>query len=346
MNGFAVRRALVTGGAGFIGTNLADRLATAGVEVTIVDNLSRWGAARNRDWLLKRHGNLVFLEGDLRDWETANLAARDQQVIYHLAGQTAVTTSVVNPRQDFEDNVVGTFNLLEAARTVARDPVFIYASTNKVYGALDSVQIIEGEDRYAYADLPFGVPESQPLDFHSPYGCSKGAADQYVRDYSRTFGLRSVVFRQSCIYGPHQMGVEDQGWVAWFVIATILGRPITIYGNGKQVRDVLYIDDLLDAYDRAIEKIDVAGGQIYNLGGGPEKTLAIWRDFGPLLSEVLGHPVDVARFADARIGDQEVFIADIRKAERELGWHPRIAPGKGIRQLVAWVQTNLDSIRD
>lgn len=340
------RRALVTGGAGFIGSSLADLLATSGSQVTLVDNLSRWGSRRNLAWLRERHGQgLHFIEGDLRDPETAQLAARDQEVIYHLAGQTAVTTSVADPRQDFGANAVGTFNLLEGARAAASDPIFLYSSTNKVYGALEDVPLVKDADRYAYASQPFGIAESQPLDFHSPYGCSKGAADQYVRDYSRTYGLRSVVFRQSCIYGPRQMGVEDQGWVAWFVIAAITGRPITVYGDGKQVRDLLYIDDLLLAYEAAVRQIDVARGQVYNLGGGPDNALAIWRDFGPLLGELLGHPVEPAGYADWRIGDQLVFVSDIRKAEQELGWHPQVGPRAGIGRLVDWVSENLDLFR-
>jgi CDP-paratose 2-epimerase len=194
--------------------------------------------------------------------------------------------------------------------------------------------------RYVLPDYPHGVSEARPLDFHSPYGCSKGAADQYVRDYARIYGLRTVVFRQSCIYGPRQMGVEDQGWVAWFIIAALTGKPINIYGNGKQVRDLLYVDDLVRAFQTATARIDVAAGEVYNLGGGPQNALSVWCEFGPLLTELIGETVGPARFSDWRPGDQPVFIADIRKAERELGWTPQTSVREGITRLVAWVKDN------
>ena len=216
------------------------------------------------------------------------LGTRNADVIVHLAGQVAVTTSVTDPRQDFESNALGTFNALEAARLSGANPIFLYASTNKVYGGMEDVPIVEDATRWRYANLPYGCPETQPLDFHSPYGCSKGTGDQYVRDYARIYGLRSVVFRQSCIYGPRQFGVEDQGWLAWMTIAAVTGRQITIYGDGKQVRDVLHVEDLLNAYDLAVEKIDTAAGQIYNLGGGTSNVLAVWTEFGPMLEKLLG----------------------------------------------------------
>jgi CDP-paratose 2-epimerase len=262
--------------------------------------------------------------------------------VVHCAGQTAVTTSVVDPRPDFESNALGTFNSLEAAREVGDDPIFFYTSTNKVYGGMDDVPTVMRNGRYEFEQLPEGVSELQPLDFHSPYGCSKGAADQYVRDYQRIYGLRSVVFRQSCIYGPRQMGVEDQGWVAWFVIAAFLGRPITIYGDGKQVRDVLHIDDLVRAFDLAIKHIDRTSGQVYNIGGGPQNTLAIWTEFQPLLEELLGRPVEPSTYADWRPGDQPVFVSDIRKAERDFGWRPAVSPKDGIDELFEWVKSNSD----
>ena len=236
------RNYLVTGGAGFIGSNFVHRLLQRGENVTIYDNLSRAGAPKNLAWLEQTFGKDAFrlIVGDIRDANSLAQTARGMDVIAHLAGQVAVTTSVIDPRQDFEANALGTFNALEAARLSGSDPVFLYASTNKVYGGMEDVPIVEDATRWRYADLPFGCPESQPLDFHSPYGCSKGTGDQYVRDYARIYGLRSVVFRQSCIYGPRQFGVEDQGWVAWMTIAAVTGRPITIYGDGKQVRDVLH----------------------------------------------------------------------------------------------------------
>ena len=218
-------------------------------------------------------------------------------------------------------------------------PVILYASTNKVYGGMDDVKVVEEATRWRYADLPLGCPETQPLDFHSPYGCSKGTGDQYVRDYARIYDLPTVVLRQSCIYGPRQFGVEDQGWVAWMMIAAVTGRPLTIYGDGKQIRDVLHVDDLLNAYDSAIAKIDTLQGQVYNLGGGPENTMSIWTEFGPLLEKLLGRPVPVVR-GDWRPGDQKVFVADIRKAGRELGWKPEVGVEQGVGMLFEWVRKN------
>jgi CDP-paratose 2-epimerase len=256
-----------------------------------------------------------------------------------LAGQVAVTTSVTDPRHDFESNALGTFNALEAARLSERSPLFIYASTNKVYGGMEDVPIVEQGTRWRYADLELGCTEQQPLDFHSPYGCSKGAGDQYVRDYARIYDLPTVVMRQSCIYGPRQFGVEDQGWLAWMIIAAVTGKPITIYGDGKQVRDVLHVYDLLDAYDAALGKMDTARGQVYNLGGGTRNVLAVWSEFGPLLEKLLGRKISVAR-ADWRPGDQRVFYADFSKAKRDLGWEPRIDLEDGIERLYKWVNEN------
>jgi CDP-paratose 2-epimerase len=280
-----------------------------------------------------------LIVGDLRDAALLAESARDADVIVHLAGQVAVTTSVVNPRDDFEVNALGTFNALEAARQSKKDPVFLYSSTNKVYGGMEDVELIEEATRWRYKDLVQGASESQPLDFHSPYGCSKGTGDQYVRDYARIYGLRSVVFRQSCIYGPRQFGVEDQGWLAWMAIAAVTGKQITIYGDGKQVRDVLHVADLLNGYDAAIEKIDHAKGEVYNMGGGPRNVLAVWTEFGPILERLLGKNIEVAR-SDWRPGDQRVFYADTSKAKRELGWEPRIDLEEGIEMLFDWVKAN------
>lgn len=332
---------LVTGGAGFIGSNLVHRLLGEGHRVTIFDNLSRAGGQSNIEWLRATHGPASFrlVRGDLKDFEALLRASEGAERIYHLAGQVAVTTSVRDPRTDFEDNALGTFNALEAARAVGDNPIFIYSSTNKVYGGMETVRIIEGPTRHRYADLPHGVSENQPLDFHSPYGCAKGAGDQYVRDYHRIYGLRSVVMRQGCVYGYRQFGIEDQGWVAWFIIAALKGRPITIYGDGKQVRDVLFIDDLLDVYEAAVQRIDCAAGQVYNIGGGPDNTMSIWAEFGPLLEELLGRPIPVS-YSDWRPGDQLVYISDIRKAERELGWRPRVGMREGITRLFEWIREN------
>jgi len=335
-------RILITGGAGFIGCNLAEACIRAGHRVQLFDNLSRRGSAANLAWLHSIFGEagFEFVQGDIRDYRAIEAATEGAEAVYHLAAQTAVTTSVTDPRPDFEINALGTFNVLEAARSAAHDPIFIFSSTNKVYGGMEDAPAQELAARYVLPDYPHGVSEERPLDFHSPYGCSKGAADQYVRDYSRIYGLRSVVFRQSCIYGQRQMGVEDQGWVAWFVIAAVTGRPITIYGNGKQVRDLLHVDDLVRAFQTATERIETTAGQVYNLGGGPDNTLAIWTEFGPLLSELLGKPVVPAGFSDWRPGDQPVFVADIDKARRQFGWAPRVGVREGITRLFAWVQAN------
>jgi CDP-paratose 2-epimerase len=335
------RNYLITGGGGFIGSNYVHRLVQRGENVTVYDNLSRAGAPRNIAWLEETFGKNAFklIVGDVRNAEGIAEAAKEADVIAHLAGQVAVTTSVLNPRDDFESNALGTFNALEAARLSGRDPIFLYSSTNKVYGGMDEVKLREDSTRWLYADLEYGCAENQPLDFHSPYGVSKGAGDQYVRDYSRIYGLRSVVFRQSCIYGPRQFGVEDQGWLAWMMIATVTGKKITVYGDGKQVRDVLHVNDLLNAYDAAIEKIDVAKGQVYNMGGGTRNVLAVWAEFGPILERLFGRPIEVEH-GDWRPGDQKVFYADSRKAKRELGWEPRIDLEEGIETLFEWVQAN------
>lgn len=332
---------LVTGGAGFIGSNYVSRLIERGEKVTIYDNLSRAGAPRNLKWLTETYGTPAFklVEGDVRDGALLAETAKDADVIVHLAAQVAVTTSVTDPRNDFEINALGTFNVVEAARLSGGNPAVIYASTNKVYGGMDDVEVVEGETRWGYKDLPFGAPETQPLDFHSPYGCSKGAGDQYVRDYARIYDLRSVVLRQSCIYGPRQFGVEDQGWVAWFIIAAVTGKSMSIYGDGKQVRDLLHVYDLLDAYDAAIQKIDTIKGDIFNIGGGPENVLSVWSEFGPMLEKLLGRTIPVAR-GDWRPGDQKVFVADIRKAEETLGWTPKYNVEAGIKQLFDWVNAN------
>jgi CDP-paratose 2-epimerase len=339
-------KVFITGGAGFIGANLANYHLGRGDKVVLYDNLSRRGGVCNLEWLWRHHGERFgFIHGDIRDFNALRDALpTDTSRVYHMAGQVAVTTSIVDARQDFEINALGTFNVLEAVRRVAPDATLFYASTNKVYGGMEETATVENETRYRYRDDPYaayGISEDYPLDFHSPYGCSKGCGDQYVRDYARIYGLKTVVMRQSCIYGPRQLGVEDQGWVAHFCIAARYGRPITIYGDGKQVRDVLWVDDLIAAYEAAAERIDVAAGQIYNLGGGPNETLSVWAEFGPLLARLAGQEIPV-RYADWRAGDQPVYISDIRKAERELGWRPRVGVAEGIERLWAWVGSHPD----
>jgi CDP-paratose 2-epimerase len=333
----------ITGGAGFIGCNSVDHFLRRGQPVTIYDNLSRKGGRANLEWLHERHGGerLCFIEADIRDYDrlAAAIETAAPDVVLHLASQVAVTQSVIDPREDFEINALGTFNVVEAVRRHAPAAALLYASTNKVYGGMEGVSIVRVGRRYAYADYPHGIPESFPLDFHSPYGCSKGAGDQYVHDYARIYGLRTLALRQSCIYGQRQFGVEDQGWVAHFVIATVLERPIAIYGDGMQVRDVLHIDDLVAAYQAGIDRIDEVRGEVFNLGGGPENTLSVWAEFGPLLEELAGRPVPV-NYGPWRPGDQRVFVADVRLAAERLGWWPRVSPSEGIRRLYEWVAAN------
>jgi CDP-paratose 2-epimerase len=339
---FVTKKILITGGAGFIGSNLADHFIQKGHSVIIFDNLSRKGVSYNLDWLKKRHGTgFAFIQGDVRDEKAVLKAAEGIQVIYHTAGQTAVTTSMTYPRQDFETNVIGAFNVLEAARLVGDDPILIYTSTNKVYGGMEDVQILEKDTRYEYLNLPYGIDESRPLDFHSPYGCSKGSADQYVHDYARIYGLKTVVFRMSAIYGPHQFGMEDQAWVAYFVIALIKDWPLTIYGDGKQVRDILYINDLVRAFELATQKIQVTAGQIYNIGGGSENTISIWAEFSRILDQILGRKVHAANFREWRPGDQKIYISDIRKATQDFGWHPVIGINQGLENIARWIRDHI-----
>lgn len=335
------KKFLVTGGAGFIGSNYVNRLLVRGENVIVYDNLSRVGALKNLDWLYREHGSHSFqlVVGDVRDSALLSSVVREADIILHLASQVAVTSSVTDPRQDFDINALGTFNVLEAARLSGKRPIILYASTNKVYGGMGATAVSEAETRYCYADLPHGVPETMPLDFHSPYGCSKGAGDQYTRDYFRIYDLPTVVFRQSCIYGPRQFGVEDQGWVAWFIIAALSGRPITIYGDGKQVRDLLYVDDLLHVYDAALERIDIAAGQVYNIGGGPDNTISVWRELQPILEARIEMSL-VTRSSDWRPGDQRVYISDNRKAQVDLDWQPKIGVEEGVHKLIEWAKEN------
>lgn len=338
-------RTLITGGAGFIGINLAKKILETGEDVVVVDNFFRPGTLQNIKWLEEQQfaGKLSVISLDVRiDWKRLKEIIDDYQIdaVYHLAGQVAVTTSVVNPREDFEINALGTFNVLEAIRLSERKPLIIYTSTNKVFGGMEDIEIVEREKDYIYKDFPLGIPESRTLDFHSPYGCSKGAADQYVHDYGRIYGLKTVVFRQSAIYGLRQMGVEDQGWVAWFTIAAVCNKKITIYGNGKQVRDVLFIDDLVNAFQLATGNIHKTAGKIFNVGGGPNFKMSLLECLG-MLEELLGKKIDLT-FDNWRPGDQPVYISDIRKAKETFGWEPQIGPQEGVRRLFEWVQANTD----
>lgn len=336
----ATRTAVITGGAGFIGVNAAEAFIHDGWHVIVFDNLSRKGTDLNLRYLRQKYpSQSEFILGDVRyDYYSLLHTIGRAELVLHLAAQVAVTTSIVRPVEDFEINAHGTFNVLEAVRESGNKPTVIYSSTNKVYGAMPGVVVVKGATRYSFRDLPDGVSEEYPLDFHSPYGCSKGAADQYVHDYGRIYGIPTVVFRQSCIYGQRQFGVEDQGWVAWFLIAALLERPITIYGDGLQVRDLLHVNDLVAAYRCAASDSGRSAGRIFNMGGGPQRTLS--------LAELLAHLQKRLKktirvgYADTRPGDQPVFVADIRKVERELGWRPTIEVLPGIEMLIEWIEQN------
>jgi len=328
---------LITGGAGFIGCNLAAHFTRAGHAVTVFDNFSRRGSESNLAWLREQFGQGVrVVRGDVRDAAAIAQAVQGQNAILHLAAQVAVTTSVTNPREDFEINALGTFNTLEAARASGLNPAFVYTSTNKVYGGMETERVRDTGSRYEFEDLPGGVPETYPLDFHSPYGCSKGTGDQYVRDYHRIYGLPTVVFRQSCIYGLRQFGVEDQGWLAYFTIRAVTQRSFNIYGDGKQVRDVLFIDDLVRAFEMALGRLERTAGQVYNIGGGPASQLSVWRETGPILEKLAGRPIPVT-YGDWRPGDQRIYVSDISKAKAHFGWEPQVAPAEGLKRLWQWV---------
>lgn len=341
------QKIFITGGAGFIGVNAAADALQRGHEVVIFDDLSRRGALVNLRWL-QSLGAVTFIRGDVADAAAMSAAVSehaDATVVLHLAGQVAVTGSIRDPRADFEANALGTLNVLEAVRAAGTSPMLIYASTNKVYGGMEQVEIVEDDTRYRYRDFPNGIPETMTLDFHSPYGCSKGAADQYVRDYHRIYGLPTVVFRQSCIYGPRQFGIEDQGWVAWFLIAAMLGERITLYGNGKQVRDLLHVDDLLRAYWLAVERKEEVAGRVFNIGGGPANSLSVWAEFAPLIERLRGAALQ-RELGDWRQGDQPVYISDISAARVTLGWEPNISPERGIHALHEWIEQNRELITE
>lgn len=324
MKGNKARTVLITGGAGFIGSNLAERLLqTPETHVRIFDNQSRAGVARNLAWLKsKAHGNLDVIEGDVRDVESVRAAVDGVTEIYHFAAQVAVTTSVDDPASDFQVNAVGTFNVLEAARQSPLKPFLLYTSTNKVYGSLESVPVVADGTRYQAKDPIFqGVNEFQCLDFHSPYGCSKGTADQYVRDYARIYDLPTVVFRMSCIAGPRQFGNEDQGWVAHFLYSVLTGKRITIYGDGLQVRDVLHVHDLIDAMVKVREQSATTKGQVFNVGGGPQRSYSVM-EMLHAIEQVTGKTVRLEH-REVRPGDQPLYISDTSKLELLTGWKPR-----------------------
>ncbi len=340
-------RFLITGGAGFIGSNAARRFRETGHDVVVFDNFSRAASHFNRAWLERAHPDIRFVEGDVRDSAALRAALSEPfDAVLHLAGQVAVTTSILDPVSDYEINALGSFRLLEELRrrhagAPERAPLLIYASTNKVYGHLSMGETIR-DGRWDFRDLPAGVAEEEPLSFESPYGCSKGAADQYVIDYHRSFGLPTVAMRQSCIYGPRQFGEEDQGWVAWFALAAVFGLPITFYGDGLQVRDLLWVDDLVALYLAAAGNRDTVAGRAYNVGGGPGFRLSL-KELMALLEAKLQKSIPIAR-APTRLGDQPVFYCNVGRASRELGWAPRVSPGEGLDRLLAWIHGSREEI--
>jgi len=336
-----MKRALVTGGLGFIGSNLTKRLLSTGWNVTVLDNFSCVGAEANLEWLGGGgdSDHLTVIRGDVRDSASVVEAVCNVDVVFHLAGQVAATKSIADPRLDFGTNALGTFNVLEAARSCSSRPFMLFTSTNKVYGDLSHISIKELPKRYSYADKRAGISEIEPLNFCSPYGCSKGAADQYVRDYARIYGLHTVVFRMSAVYGPRQFGTEDQGWVAYFCIQALLRHEVGLYGVGKQVRDILYVDDLLNAFEAAYSRRDDLKGEIVNIGGGPENTLSILELFD-LLEELSGYQMKWETVG-SRPGDQMIYVSDIGKARCLLDWQPTVASKEGVEGLWRWLEKAL-----
>jgi CDP-paratose 2-epimerase len=330
--------ALVTGGAGFIGSNLADRLAAEGHRVLVLDSLARPGVERNLRWLKERHGERVDAAiADVRDQAAVANAMKGAAVVFHFAAQVAVTDSLADPAADFEVNLGATFNLLETARR-QRTPV-IFASTNKVYGDLADIPLERVDGAYLPLDEELrrrGVAESRPLDFHTPYGCSKGGADAYALDYARSYGLPTCVFRMSCVYGPRQMGTEDQGWVAHFLIKALNGEPITIFGDGRQVRDVLCVGDVVDAYLAAWRNIDAVSGRAFNIGGGPDNAVSL-KGMLAYVEELAGRPLKLV-FRDWRKGDQKYFVADASAAQAALGLRAPTPWRAGVAELARWLR--------
>ena len=330
---------LITGGAGFVATNVADRLLRQGYRVRLLDNLSRDGVDQNVQWLRAEHGNRVeFRFGDVRDSAAVRNALRGVRRVFHFAAQVAVTTSLVDPFLDFDVNARGTLNLLEAIRDLDDRPSLLFTSTNKVYGHLDDVALQEQQRRYVPEDAAIarrGISEARPLDFHSPYGCSKGAAEQYVLDYARTFDLPAVVFRMSCIYGPHQFGTEDQGWVAHFIIQALQRRPLTLYGDGLQVRDILFVEDLVDAMLLAHAKVSDIAGEAFNIGGGPLNTISLL-ELLDLIERMSGEPPAYS-IEPWRTADQRYYVSDTSKFTAATGWRPRTGVVEGVARLAAWL---------
>ncbi|MES4787405.1 MAG: hypothetical protein C4294_18165 [Nitrospiraceae bacterium] len=344
-----MERILVTGGAGFIGSHVAEFYAKRGNDVIVFDNLSREHLLgkgyknANYNWnYLRRYGNVKLIKGDVTNFEELAKTIKDVDAIIHLAAQTAVTTSLMDPKTDFMINALGTFNVLEATRISNGDPAIIYTSTNKLYGDnVNKIMVLEKETRYIFEDkFKKGIPETFPIDLceHTPYGCSKLVGDLYTQDYAKIYGLKTAAFRISCIYGPRQFGVEDQGWVAWFTIATITGKPITIYGDGKQVRDILYVTDLVNAFDAFLQRKNQLSGEVFNIGGGPENTVSLL-ELLDMLEQLTGKRSKIT-FSNWRPSDQKVYISNISKAKEKLGWTPKVSAKEGVKKLVNWVSEN------
>jgi CDP-paratose 2-epimerase len=338
---------LITGGAGFIGANLANRLVQKGCTVRVFDSFARHGVEDNVAWLRDTHGDRIEIrQGDVRDASAVRAAMEGVEHVFHLAAQVAVTSSLLDPRNDFEVNALGTLNVLEAMREQARPPSIVFSSTNKVYGALDDIDVAVSGDRYVPNDAQVrvhGIGEARALEFHSPYGCSKGAAEQYILDYSRSFGIDSVVLRMSCIYGPHQHGNEDQGWVAHFIRSALAGKPITIYGDGCQVRDVLFVEDLLDAFEAAYAGVETLSGRAFNIGGSTAHTVSL-RELMDIIERTLGAPVEF-EFDAWRTGDQRYYVSDIARFRAATGWRPRTDVTHGVEALVAWLEQAVPALR-
>ena len=339
-------KVIITGGAGFIGSNLTEHWLSKECQVTVFDNLSRpgGGAKKNIEYLLNKYkGNpsFEFVLGDVRNLEQLKKAMKDVDTVMHVAAQTAMTTSIEDPVGDFETNARGTFNVLEAAASSGSDPIVIYTSTNKVYGDLTRkpVKLVEKEKRWDFVNEEYleGIDEDYPLDFEGPYGCSKGVGDAYCLDYARTFGLKTVVFRMSGIYGMGQHPTEDQGWVALFIRRAIEKKPITIYGDGKQVRDILFITDLLEAFDQAMKNIEHTKGQAYNIGGGRGNSISILELLEFLEKDLAIKPSEVS-FGPWRLADQKLYISNTQRAKREFGWEPKVSKEEGIKRLYEWMK--------
>ncbi len=332
----------ITGGAGFIGTNTALYFGkNKKNKITVLDNLSRKGTEKNIAFLKQNCiASLSFIQGNVQDSRSYTTAIKKADVIIHLAGQTAVTTSIADPANDFLSNIQGGFTLLETVRKYNTDAVVLYSSTNKVYGNLSTHTVVKNEKLKIYTDVdcPLGIDESEPLEFISPYGCSKGTIDQYMLDYHRSYGLKTVVFRQSCIYGPHQLGIEDQGWVAHFSKQVLNHRPITLFGDGYQVRDLLYVADLVKAYESAVEKIKNIGGQVFNVGGGKKNSFSLLQ-----VLDILKEKTEISpqlTYNEERLGDQKYFVSNNEKAKKLLNWTPTTSFTNGVTNLISWQQKN------